>query len=46
MAPEQKARRCRIPTGDHVIGHVAVLMFENRSFGNSLGRLDQPGEAA
>src|SRR5262245_12202973 len=28
----------------HALDHVVVLMFENRSFDNLLGRLYQPGE--
>jgi phospholipase C len=31
-------------TRDNAIDHVVVLMFENRSFDNLLGRLYQPGE--
>ena len=34
------------PDRDHAIDHVVVLMFENRSFDNLLGRLYQPGEVA
>ena len=29
---------------DHALDHVVVIMFENRSFDNLLGRLYQPGE--
>jgi phospholipase C len=32
------------PGRDHALDHVVVLMFENRSFDNLLGRLYQPGE--
>jgi phospholipase C len=32
------------PSRDHALDHVVVLMFENRSFDNLLGRLYQPGE--
>jgi phospholipase C len=31
---------------DHAIDHVVVIMFENRSFDNLLGRLYEPGEVA
>ena len=31
---------------DHALDHVVVIMFENRSFDNLLGRLYQPGEVA
>src|SRR6202035_1815908 len=34
------------PSRDHAIDHVVVIMFENRSFDNLLGRLYQPGEVA
>jgi len=34
------------PDRDHAIDHMVVLMFENRSFDNLLGRLYQPGEVA
>ena len=34
------------PDRDNAIDHVVVLMFENRSFDNLLGRLYQPGEVA
>ena len=30
----------------HAMDHVVVVMFENRSFDNLLGRLYQPGEVA
>ncbi len=33
-----------LPDRDHALDHVVVLMFENRSFDNLLGRLYQPGE--
>jgi hypothetical protein len=35
-----------MPTPDrsHALDHVVVVMFENRSFDNLLGRLYQPGE--
>jgi phospholipase C len=33
-------------TKDQAIDHVVVVMFENRSFDNLLGRLYQPGEVA
>lgn len=32
------------PTAANALDHVVVLMFENRSFDNLLGRLYQPGE--
>jgi phospholipase C len=32
------------PDRDNALDHVVVLMFENRSFDNLLGRLYQPGE--
>ena len=32
------------PSRDNAIDHVVVVMFENRSFDNLLGRLYQPGE--
>ena len=31
---------------DHALDHVVVIMFENRSFDNLLGRLYEPGEVA
>ena len=31
---------------DNALDHVVVVMFENRSFDNLLGRLYQPGEVA
>ncbi len=34
------------PGRDSAIDHVVVIMFENRSFDNLLGRLYQPGEVA
>ena len=34
------------PDRGNAIGHVVVLIFENRSFDNLLGRLYQPGEVA
>ncbi len=34
------------PGQDGALDHVVVLMFENRSFDNLLGRLYQPGEVA
>jgi phospholipase C len=34
------------PSRDNAIDHVVVIMFENRSFDNLLGRLYQPGEVA
>jgi phospholipase C len=34
------------PARDAAIDHVVVIMFENRSFDNLLGRLYQPGEVA
>jgi phospholipase C len=34
------------PDRGNAIDHVVVLMFENRSFDNLLGRLYQPGEVA
>ena len=33
-------------TGTHKFDHVVVVMFENRSFDNLLGRLYEPGEVA
>jgi phospholipase C len=35
-----------MPTPDrsHALDHVVVVMFENRSFDNLLGRLYEPGE--
>lgn len=32
------------PRQEHALDHVVVVMFENRSFDNLLGRLYQPGE--
>src|ERR1019366_2990154 len=32
------------PSRDNAMDHVVVVMFENRSFDNLLGRLYQPGE--
>jgi phospholipase C len=34
------------PGRDNALDHVVVIMFENRSFDNLLGRLYQPGEVA
>ena len=34
------------PTRYQAIDHVVVVMFENRSFDNLLGRLYEPGEVA
>ncbi len=34
------------PDQSHALDHVVVIMFENRSFDNLLGRLYQPGEVA
>ena len=34
------------PDRSHGLDHVVVIMFENRSFDNLLGRLYQPGEVA
>jgi phospholipase C len=34
------------PSKDNALDHVVVVMFENRSFDNLLGRLYQPGEVA
>jgi phospholipase C len=34
------------PGRDNAIDHVVVIMFENRSFDNLLGRLYEPGEVA
>jgi len=34
------------PSRDNAIDHVVVIMFENRSFDNLLGRLYEPGEVA
>jgi phospholipase C len=34
------------PDRSHALDHVVVLMFENRSFDNLLGRLYEPGEVA
>ena len=34
------------PSLDNVLDHVVVVMFENRSFDNLLGRLYEPGEVA
>ena len=31
---------------ENALDHVVVVMFENRSFDNLLGRLYQPGEVA
>jgi phospholipase C len=34
------------PDRSHALDHVVVVMFENRSFDNLLGRLYEPGEVA
>src|SRR5260370_13370158 len=34
------------PDPSHALDHIVVIMFENRSFDNLLGRLYQPGEVA
>ena len=34
------------PSRSDALDHVVVIMFENRSFDNLLGRLYQPGEVA
>ncbi len=33
-------------TSQNAVDHVVVVMFENRSFDNLLGRLYEPGEVA
>ncbi len=35
-----------VPKRENALDHVVVLMFENRSFDNLLGRLYEPGEVA
>jgi phospholipase C len=32
------------PTRESALDHIVVVMFENRSFDNLLGRLYEPGE--
>jgi phospholipase C len=34
------------PDRSNALDHIVVIMFENRSFDNLLGRLYQPGEVA
>src|SRR5580698_4037854 len=34
------------PDRSHALDHIVVIMFENRSFDNLLGRLYEPGEVA
>src|SRR6516164_8224716 len=34
------------PDRNHALDHIVVIMFENRSFDNLLGRLYEPGEVA
>jgi phospholipase C len=34
------------PDRSNALDHIVVLMFENRSFDNLLGRLYEPGEVA
>src|SRR5215212_5424841 len=34
------------PAPENALDHVVVMMFENRSFDNLLGRLYEPGEVA
>jgi hypothetical protein len=34
------------PQPSNALDHVVVVMFENRSFDNLLGRLSEPGEVA
>ena len=34
------------PSRENALDHVVVVMFENRSFDNLLGRLYEPGEVA
>ena len=34
------------PSLENALDHVVVVMFENRSFDNLLGRLYEPGEVA
>ena len=34
------------PSWQNAMDHVVVVMFENRSFDNLLGRLYEPGEVA
>jgi phospholipase C len=35
-----------MPGPENALDHVVVVMFENRSFDNLLGRLSEPGEVA
>jgi phospholipase C len=35
-----------VPSRENALDHVVVVMFENRSFDNLLGRLYGPGEVA
>jgi phospholipase C len=35
-----------MPSRENALDHVVVVMFENRSFDNLLGRLYEPGEGA
>ena len=43
----RRERGPRMPTDrSHAMDHLVVLMFENRSFDNLLGRLYEPGEVA
>src|SRR5271165_5452459 len=46
--PPEPCGASRMPPPDrsNALDHVVVLMFENRSFDNLLGRLYQPGEVA
>jgi phospholipase C len=43
---ETEGQPMQAPARDAAIDHVVVIMFENRSFDNLLGRLYQPGEVA
>ncbi|HEY1914315.1 MAG TPA: alkaline phosphatase family protein [Streptosporangiaceae bacterium] len=44
--PNPKGRTMPNPDRSNALDHVVVVMFENRSFDNLLGRLYQPGEVA
>ncbi|MFD3701125.1 hypothetical protein ACFWUZ_34225 [Streptomyces sp. NPDC058646] len=48
--PARRATRLRVMVvavgPENALDHVVVLMFENRSFDNLLGRLYEPGEVA
>ena len=46
MIPALATAQSRVPDKQKALDHIVVIMFENRSFDNVLGRLYGPGEVA